>query len=145
MESKTPTLMDDEGDFARALQTMQERFEAGIWVRYRVLGSRHQAELIHTANKNIQTIVDVSKQGLTEDKYFKVYLAVLESLARAYCAWKKLSWPNTPEPKSEPKTSPTPKSEPEPMNIRMWDMPLHMVMNNPVVSFIMDQMNTPHQ
>jgi hypothetical protein len=145
VESETPASTDDEGDFARALQTMQEGFEAGIWVRYGVLSSRRQAELIRTANKNIQTIVDVSKQGLTENEYFEVYSAVLDSLARAYCTWKKSSWPNTPEPKSEPKTSPTPKSEPEPANIRTRDVPLHMVVNDPVVSFAMDQMNAPRQ
>jgi hypothetical protein len=145
MESETPTLMDDEGDFARALQTMQEGFEAGIWVRYGVLSLRCQAELICTANKNIQTIVDVLKQGLTEDEYFEVYLAVLESLARVYYTWKKSSQPNMPEPKDEPKTNPIPKSEPEPMNIHMQDVPPHMVMNDLVVSFTMDQMNTSHQ
>jgi hypothetical protein len=145
VESETPASTDDEGDFARALQTMQEGFEAGIWVRYGVLSSRHQAELIRTANKNIQTIVDVSKQGLTEDEYFEVYSAVLESLPRAYCTWKRSLWPNMPKPKSEPKTSPTPKSEPEPTNICTWDVPPHMVVNDPVVSFTMDQMNTPRQ
>jgi hypothetical protein len=145
VESETPTSTDNEGEFDRALQTMQEGIEAGIWARYGVLSTRRQANLIHTANRNIQSIVDVLKEGLTEDEYADVYMAILESLARAYRDWKKTSHPNMPEPKDEPMAIPVLKGEPEPANTRMRDVPPHMVAKDPVVSFAIDQMNAPHR
>ena len=145
MESEHPASTDDEGGFSRVLQTLKEGYEAGVWVRYGVLSTRRQADLIRTADKNIQTIVDVSGQGLTEDEYMDLYTAVLESLARAYRDWKKTSRPNTPELKNEHMATTVPKSETDPVNMRMQDIPPHMAMHDPVVSFAIDQMNAPRR
>ena len=118
VERENPALTDDEGGgFSRVLQALKEGYETGIWIRYGVLSTRHQADLIHAADKNIQTIVDVSGQGLTEDEYMDLYTTVLESLARAYHDWKKTSCPNTPELKNEPMATPVPKGEADHVNM----------------------------
>lgn len=69
--------MDDEGDeFTEALQTFQEGFEAGIWVRYGMTSMWHKLAFSKTATKNIQTIINVSGQGLDKDEYVYGYTQV---------------------------------------------------------------------
>lgn len=96
--NNTPALTDDKGDeFAKTLQTLHEGLETSIWVKYSVTSMQCRLALSHTAMDNIQTIIDVSGQEMDRKEYGKVYMAILESIVKAYHNWKTTLWASTPE------------------------------------------------
>ena len=88
----TPASTDDEGDrFGENPQTLYEGLKAGIWFKYGMTSTRRRIALSCTARTNIQTIIRVSGQQMVGEEYSNMYMAILESLVRAYRDWKTTS------------------------------------------------------
>ena len=107
MESEIPASLSNEGnDLASNLHTLQEAIETRVWATYSVTSMQHRPAQSKTANNNIQMIILISNQAMSEDEHLRIYTAILKTLAKAYHNWKFLCSEPQKDRHSEKSVSP---------------------------------------
>jgi hypothetical protein len=77
-KSEIPVLMNNGGNnLASNLCMLQEAIKIRVWATYDITSTQHRLALSKTANNNIQTIILISNQAMSEDEYLGIYMAIL--------------------------------------------------------------------